>query len=281
LKKVYLLAIIGMLSTACDWFGGAQPDNVVARVNDQFLYRSQLSDIVPQGSSAEDSTKLVKAYIESWIREELLLDEAKKQLSARSKDIDQKLEDYRRSLLIYSLEDEVMAARQDTAIDPQLIESYFDLNKAQFLLRDPIFKGRYVKVELGAPKTDLLRRLMVSSRSKDDKFLLDYCLQYATNYHLNDSSWSYVEEVLRSMPREKMQNINFSSRSLIETSDEQYQYFVVANAFRDVGQEPPLELERNNIRDLILLQRRQQTIARYIDEMYQRAAADQKFEIYP
>lgn len=270
-----------MLSTACDWFGGAQPDNVVARVNEQYLYRSQLSEIVPQGSAAEDSTRLVKAYIESWIREELLLDEAKKRLSAQNKDIEQKLADYRRSLLIYSLEDDIIANSQDTAIDPQLIESYFELNKAQFLLRDPIFKGRYVKVEQGAPKTDLLRRLLVSKRSKDDKLLLDYCLQYATNYHLNDSSWVYAGEVLRSMPREKMQELNFGSRSLIETSDEQYQYFVVANAFREVGQAPPLELERNNIRDLILLQRRQQAIARYIDEMYKRAEADQKFEIYP
>jgi len=275
------MALIGMLSTACDWLGGAQPDNVVARVNEQYLYRSQLSDIVPSGSSADDSSRLVKAYIESWIREELLLNEAKKQLSARNLDIEQKLEDYRRSLLIYSLEDAIMAARQDTAIDPLLIENYFELNKAQFLLRDPIFKGRYVKVEKGAPKTDLLRRLLVSKRSKDNKQLIDYCLQYATNYHLNDSSWSYTEEVLRSMPREELSELNFYNRSLIETSDEQYQYFVVVNAFRDVGQEPPLEVERNNIRDLILLQRRQQAIARYIDEMYQRAEADQKFEIYP
>lgn len=270
-----------MLSTACDWFGGAQPDNVLARVNEQYLYRSQLSDIVPAGSSADDSSRLVKAYIESWIKEELLLDEAKKRLSAQSKDIDQKLEDYRRSLLIYSLEDEVMASRSDTAIDPQLIESYFDLNKTQFLLRDPIFKGRYVKVEKGAPKTDLLRRILVSSRSKDEKLLEDYCLQYATNYHLNDSNWTYTAEVLRSMPLDKVEEVNFNSRSLFETSDEQYQYFVVVNAAREVGQEPPLELERNNIRDLILLQRRQQSIARYIDEMYQRAEADQKFEIYP
>ncbi len=275
------MAVIGMLTTACDWFGGAQPDNVVARVNEQYLYRSQLSDLVPEGSSADDSGRLVKAYVESWIREELLLAEAKKQLSARSTAIDQKLEDYRRSLLIYSLEDEIMASQMDTAIDPQLIESYFDLNKAQFLLRDPILKGRYVKVENGAPKTDLLRRLLVSKRSKDEKLLADYCLQYATNYQLNDSSWVYAEEVLRSMPRDKMQEVNYNSRSLFETSDEQFQYFVVVNSFRDVGQEPPLEIERNNIRDLILLQRRQQAIARYIDEMYQRAELDQKFEIYP
>ncbi len=270
-----------MLSTACDWFGGAQPDNVIARVNEQYLYRSQLADIVPAGSSAEDSSRLVKAYIESWIREELLLDQAKKRLSSRSKDIEQKLEDYRRSLLIYSLEDEIMTSRLDTAIDPQLLESYFELNKAQFLLRDPIFKGRFVKLENGAPKTELLRRLLTSKRHKEEKQLEDYCLQYATNYHLNDSSWAYSGEVLRSMPRELIDRINFNSRGLFETSDEQYQYFVVVNAFRDVGEEPPLELERNNIRDLILLQRRQQAIARYIDEMYQRAEAEQKFEIYP
>src|SRR5690606_34257304 len=120
-----------------------------------------------------------------------------------------------------------------------------------------------------------------SNRSRDEKLLEDYCLQYATNYHLNDSSWSYTEEVLRSMPREKLQNLNYNSRGLFETSDDQYQYFVVVNSFRDVGQEPPLELERNNIRDLILLQRRQQAIDRYIDEMYQGAEEDQKFEIYP
>ncbi len=272
----------GLLTTACQWLGGSEPDNAIARVNDRYLYRSQLTGLVSEGTETEDSMMLVKAYIDNWVREELLLAEANDKLSGRLKDFEEKLEDYKRSLLIYTLENEVIATGIDTLVDEQLIETYFELNKEQFQLRDPIFKARYVKIEKGAPKTNDLRRWITSKRSRDEKSLVDYCLQYASSYHLNDSVWFYVEEVLRSMPREKMQDISFSQRNtLTETEDDQYQYFLFVFEHRDVGNEPPISLERNNIRDLILLQRRQQSIARYVDELYKRAETDQKFEIYP
>ncbi len=282
MKLVYPLLIGSILLSSCQWFGDDRPDSAIARVNETYLYRANLAGLVPEGTDADDSIKLVQAFIDNWIRDQLLLDEANRKLSAKNKDFQAKLDDYRKSLLIYTLEDQVVSGEMDTAVDEKLIATFFDLNKDQFTLRDPIFKGRYVKIENSAPKKDDLRNLMRSSRNKDLKNLQEYCLQYAVNYHLNDSSWFYSEEVMRSMPRELMSKMQLENRNALqEVEDEQYLYLAIARDFRDVGAEPPIDLERNNIRDLILLQRRQQTISRFVEELYQKAEEDKKFEKYP
>lgn len=57
----------------------AEPENVrkaVARVSNSFLYQDELIGITPPSSSAEDSIARVTAYINSWIRKQLVINEA-------------------------------------------------------------------------------------------------------------------------------------------------------------------------------------------------------------
>jgi hypothetical protein len=48
----------------------------VARVNDTYLYKDELNGIVTLGASKEDSAVRIESYINSWIRKQLLIQEA-------------------------------------------------------------------------------------------------------------------------------------------------------------------------------------------------------------
>src|SRR5688572_30516729 len=56
--------------------GGDRERQPVARVNETYLYRDELIGLVVQGISKEDSTSRVETYIDSWIRKQLLIQEA-------------------------------------------------------------------------------------------------------------------------------------------------------------------------------------------------------------
>jgi hypothetical protein len=271
-----------MVLAGCQYFdkGGPQAD-AIARVGDMYLYRANLQGLVPEGSSAEDSLERTKAYIDSWIRQHLIILEAEEQLRPEQKDFSDKLEDYRLSLLRYRFETEVLAPQMDTTIDAEVLETYYNANKDQFELRRALMKGRFVKVELKAPKQENLRRLLLSKRDKDIEALADYCFQYAFSFQLPDTNWVYVDEVMRGMEPDLIQKFNFSKLDEVQSvEDSLFRYYLVSKAYRGLGAPSPLSFEVHNIRSLILLQRRQEFIERYYQERYRKAQEEKKIEIY-
>lgn len=54
---------------------------VVARLGDHKLYRSELDDVIPKGTSPEDSVNLANLYINSWVKDKAFLDIAQQRLS--------------------------------------------------------------------------------------------------------------------------------------------------------------------------------------------------------
>jgi hypothetical protein len=122
---------------------------------------------------------------------------------------------------------------------------------------------------------------LLSKREKDAEALADYCFQYAFSSQLPDTNWVYVDEVMRGMDPDLMQQFNFTSHQTVQTvEDSLFRYFLVTKAHRSVGEPSPLSFEVFNIRSLILLQRRQEFIERYYQERYRKAQEEKKIEIY-
>ena len=102
--------------TASELFRG----EVVARVGDHKLYRSQLDDYVPSGLSPEDSAGLARQYINAWAEDLLLLDMA------------EELEAYRRTLLGYRYRQLYIDRRLDTLVTDEELERYYRVHQERF-----------------------------------------------------------------------------------------------------------------------------------------------------
>jgi len=253
----------------------------VARVGDNFLYVANLEGLVPEGSDPEDSLEITRAYIHNWVRRNLILMEAESQLSEEQKDVRQKLEEYRQSLLQYRVENEVIAPLMDTSVDNDLILTYYKANKDQLALRRPLLMARFIKLDRDAPRLDFLKSLMRGRRSRDFKELEEYCYQYAAQFQLIDTSWMYVDEVMRGTPGEVFQSFDFNNAGIVqEKSDSLFRYLLLVRDYKGVGEVPPLAFEAENIRSLILLQRRQEFIERYYKDLFARSLDEKKYEIF-
>ena len=74
----------------------------LARVYDKYLYPSDLDPKLLANISHSDSIILIKAYIDKWVENQLLLNLAETNLSDEDKNVERELDNYRTSLLISS-----------------------------------------------------------------------------------------------------------------------------------------------------------------------------------
>lgn len=257
-----------------------QDDPVVAEVNDTRLYASDLEGLVNRGTSPTDSLRVVKDFAENWVRQQLLLALAEKQLTPQQKDVEKQLREYRSSLLIYELESSMLREKLDTVVTPEEIDSYYQENQGNFELKENIVKVLYVKL---APETPQINRLRQLIRSDDDgvlEELEEYCAAYAVNYYLDRESWLYFNDLLKEIPIETYNQESYlRNNRYIELKTGDYMYFVRFIDFLVKESLSPLSLETERIRNIILNRRKLALVNEFQQEVFRKASEDGAFRI--
>ena len=97
----------------------------VAKVFEEFLYPSDLKNIVPVGFSQKDSAALIKNFIEKWIQTQLVLKHAEKNLTTEQLNIEKEMKEYKKNLIIYNYQTELVHQKLDTIVSKEEIEKFY------------------------------------------------------------------------------------------------------------------------------------------------------------
>lgn len=254
----------------------------VARVNNAYLYKDELTGIVSFGTPKEDSTVRIEAYINSWIRKQLLIQEAAKKIDINEAEVERKILDYRFSLIAYEYQSFYVKQHLDTVISNGEIETYYKANIDNFILKQNIVQATFLKIPKTAPRTNKIKDLIFSQKEKDEKELKSYCLSFSTAYHLTDSTWMVFDELVKNSPLVEFPNkIQFlRTNSYHETSDDNYLYFLKVAKYRISDNISPLEFVRDDIRNIILNKRKVELAKKLEDDVFNSAASEKEFEIF-
>jgi len=272
-----LCVLFAATFTACEpeQKPGEKKGEVLARVYKYTLYASDLADLVPDGSTEADSLRITSNYINSWVHDMVLMQKAEQNLSAQQKNVEKQLEDYRRSLVIYAYEKELVRQKLDTVVGAEEIENYYLQNEQNFQLKDNIIKVVYVKVDKKAPQLAKLRTLYKSDKPQDLQELEKYCRQFAQNYFLDEDAWLLFDDLLKEIPIETYNKELFlQNNRFVEVADSASYYFVNIKGFKIKNSLSPLAFERENIRNIILNKRKQELIDRMKKDLYRQAMDD-------
>lgn len=289
LLSIVLLLTLGSVLAGCDLIKmkekKVEEDVVrqpVGRVNNAYLYRDELTGIVPPGTTVQDSATRVESYVNSWIRKQLLIQEAARKININEAEVERKILDYRYSIIAYEYQTYYVKQNLDTLISDNEIEKYYRGNIDNFILKQNIVQATFIKVPKNAPKTGKIKDLIFSKREKDEKELKSYCLSFSAAYHISDSTWMVFDELVRNSPLAEIPNkIQFlKSNPYYETSDETYLYFFKADQYRISDNVSPLEFVKDEIRNIILNKRKVELAKRLEDEVYARGVNQDEFEIY-
>lgn len=254
----------------------------IARVNDKFLFKADLADIVPGGSSSDDSARMVKRYINSWVRKQLLIDEAASKIEFDQQELERKILDYRYALMVYEYEKHYVNATLQKEVTEEEVKAYYEANKDNFELKQNIIKGLYVKVPKEAPRLNKLREFIEADDSDEKEKLKSYCYRFAADFMLDDAAWVNFEELMVNTPLTSIPNKVqwLKANKYVETSDERYLYFLKITDYKISNELSPLEFVRDQIETIIINKRKAELAARLENEIYEKAQKSKAFDIY-
>jgi hypothetical protein len=241
-----------------------------------------LEGLFPARSSPSDSADLIRRFAENWVKKELMLREARNKARLDEAEIERKVADYRYSLTVYEFEKQYLQKELDTLVSESLVKQYYQDNMASFVLKQAIVKAVFTKVEKKHPQLSRIRSLIRSTGKEDSSQLTSLCAQVAEQYHLNDSTWTNMGELIRRTPWKAVLSKGqlLQANKLTETSNENYVYLLHIREVRTTGQTPPLEFVKEQIRSLLLNQRKVSLIHALGKQVFERARANKEFEIY-
>lgn len=253
----------------------------VARVNNTYLYKDELSGIAAFGSTKEDSADRVEAYVDSWIRKELLIQEAARKININEAEVERKILDYRYSIIAYEYQSYYIKQNLDTVFSDSEIEAYYKNNIDNFILKQNIVRATFVKVPKNAPKVNKLKDLVFSQDEDDKRNLKSYCLSFSVAYHISDSTWMIFDDLVRNSPLMEIPNkVQFlKANPNYQTEDDNYLYFLKVDEYRISDNVSPLEFVTDEIKNIILNKRKVELAKKLEDEVYDNALEHKDFEI--
>jgi hypothetical protein len=260
----------------------SQEDNIVARVHSSYLFKEELEGLIPNGMSSQDSLLITQKFVTNWVKKELLVLEAANNIQIDQSQIERKVADYRYALISYEYQKLKVNQALNKEITEEEILAYYNDNLKNFILKQNIIQGRFIKVSNEAPRISNARRWIKSSRPEDLEELKSYSFQFASNYSLEDSTWINFDEVIKNSPFSTISNkIQFLSRNrYVEESDSSYLYLFKIDRYKISNETSPLEFVKDDIKNIILNKRRVDLAKNLENGIYERAKENEDFEIF-
>lgn len=262
--------------------GNIPPDtsNVIARVGNETLTTEDLSGL-NLGNNAQDSLTLLASFANKWIEEQVLYQRAQKELAANSSAFEKQLEAYKKSLFIYSFQQQLVGESMDTVISEDAIESYYRENEKHFLLKTDIIKFRLAIFPLKTKLSAKIKSLFVDASPKKSATLESVLRVKAKSFFLNDTSWTSVLDVSKLLPVEfNFGNERLSKNTLIEFQDSSGLNLLWIRDVKMKKSISPLEFEIPRIRAILLHQKKQIFLKDLERKWVQEALTEKNAELY-
>lgn len=279
-QLLYILMVCGLL-VSCNYFEPETKKNAIARVNDTYLYEEDIEKLLTENTSAEDSTLIVNNYINRWATQQLLIDQAKINLTAdKLGQFDKLVQEYKNDLLTEAYKNAIVSKELDSTITEQEYNDYYEANKENFKLRDLLVKMRYVQLPVNYDGLAAVREKLNRYNQKDRASLNSQNYQFVSS-NFNDSIWIKKEALLRTLPvlvgnnEQVLKKSNFS-----QLQDSLGVYLVKIENVLNPNDTAPLSYVKPTLKQIILNKRKLELIKKLETDITKDAIETNNFEIY-
>ena len=281
MKKLLLGATLFLISS-CDYFQLQQNKEVrekpIATVYNAKLYKRDIQDLFPKNSSKKDSIILAKSLINNWATKQLLLKKAEENSTKEENEsVSELVENYRESLLINNYKERLVKQQLDTIVSTEEITEYYSENQQNFRLNEELIKVKYLHFGNDIVDKKEMIRLFKSDSIVDIETLESQQLSFKS-FHLNDSTWIPLDNVLLKIPYSKEKLLKKSKFSQKESS--LGLYLVAVKDVLKRNDIAPLSYISSTIKQLILHKRKLELIREREKIIVKDAVQNESFKIY-
>ncbi|NRD21410.1 peptidyl-prolyl cis-trans isomerase [Winogradskyella eckloniae] len=267
---------------SCNFFKNSDDLEPIARVNESYLYKSDIKTVVPEGASKEDSTLLVNAYINKWARQLLLMDGALVNLSEEKQNGFSKLvEQYKIDLFTKAYLEGLVIKNIDTVVQANESQLFYEANKESFKLNDNLIQFRYISLPLNPVDLDTIKNRFKRFKPKDKRYLDSISVQFKS-YALNDSLWVKLNHVAEKIPiiNESNKNQLLKKSNYLQLKDSINLYLMQVNDVRLQNDYAPLDYVNSSIKKIVINKRKLELIKQLENDITKDAIKNNQFQIY-
>lgn len=245
-----------------------EPDALV-KVNDRILTRNEVESLIPKGTTSADSLLLAESFIKKWVKDELVLKIAQRNLGSDKETIDKLVDAYRRSLLRYRYQEKLIQEKLSDEIQESDVLTYYDTNKEKFVLDKNLIKGLFLKVPADAPNLSEVKTWYKSGNVASLEKIEKYSIQNAAIYEYFFDKWVDFDEIRNNIPNQISNPESFlRTNKTLEVTDSSYCYLLNIRQVLLKGQVEPFEYAEPRIREILINQRKLDFIKEFEEELY-------------
>lgn len=278
-----LFSVVVLLCSSCTAVSSLiHDDDIVAKVGDNKLYKSEVSALIPNILSSEDSAAMAYKYIDSWAKDRLYVSLAEAELSKEEMaSVEEELASYRYALIRYRYEQRYLNGRLDTLITDAQVSEYYLAHKDDFKLSQPIMKVRFVDVMKDSPRRDELLRLMSSNDYEDLQMADSLAKTVALRYFDNSDVWMDASELAQAFGVNCKEMLSNMKNKMIRIEPEGRGDLLAAYVCDILSSgTAPVEYCRTSIRDVIMSARKRDLLKALEQDLLNNALESKQLVIY-
>ena len=269
------IGILGCAALVLSVFIGCSEDapdvDFVAEVSGRYLLRTELAAQIPASASREDSLKRAKVIINSWVKEQVVLNKAKFNISDDRR-IDRLLEEYRNDLLIYEYENQLVKQELDTAVTRDEMLAYYKDNEQNFVLKDLVVRMRHIVLPASTEDLIGIKKKFKDYSEKDSLDILEMAKEKALRFIDKPDEWMVLETVLKDIPYEMDEFKRFIRKNdLIDIERNERSYLFFIHEYNLADGVSPFQFEKERIRNTLINQRKLALLEKMRNELFQEA----------
>jgi len=260
-KSIYVPLVILMLVTvSCGLFTSEVEGVPVAKVHEVYLYENDIEDFnIPAGLSEKDSVALLTENIDNWATNQLLLEQAKQNMSISKQDEFNKLvKAYEMDLFISAYKNVYVKKNLNTIISDEEVLNYYNKHKESFLLKEDLVKVRYIKLPLNYKDISATKKKFTRFNEGDKEELNKMRAGFIALDFNEEDTWQTYDEFIGDLPKlaslDKGKTI--SNRKATQYKKKGVNYLYEIDKRLRVGNIAPIEYATATIKQILLNKRK-------------------------
>ena len=277
LKKEAFIVLITLFSIhACTFISDKSiEDKVVVSAFGKNLLLDSLCSRIPNDMSFEDSILLSERIVEGWVRENVLLAQAEKNIDEFSSEFEASIRSYRNALLVTQFEREFIASRVDTQVKDEEIEKFHSDYPELFQLKEHVLRAVFFEINTEEELLDSARLWLTKADSSSVPKLEQWSIERGAHFALDVDYWWFLSDLLETVPMQVYRiEDQLRDRRLIEFTEGESRYLLRILEHRLKDLPSPISIARKRLVDLIIQERRRSILENLRDDLVSDAWAN-------
>lgn len=276
----FLILIIGL--SGCKYFAPEESQKKpLARVNQTYLYLEDILDLLGPNMTPADSALIIQNQVNRWATQQLLIDQAKINLSLNLQtDLEELIQQYRIDLYTEFYKGKIVTAQLDSVVGLEEMQEYYELNRDNFKLNEALVRCIYVHLDEQFLAKNEVKEALKRFDSLDRELMEEWRLQFKS-VNLNDSLWVRQERLVEQIPPLQGKNLeSLKNVKINQFQDSLGLYLLKIEGLLNRNDVAPLSYVAPTIRQIILNRRKQELTLKLEKDITKDAIRNKTFEIY-